>query len=33
MSFSSATMAMRGEALKIEGTTGVKEAKMFEVKQ
>jgi hypothetical protein len=31
MSFSSAAMALRGEALKIVGTTGVKEAKMFDV--
>jgi hypothetical protein len=31
MSFSSAAMALRGEALKLEGTTGVEEAKMFDV--
>jgi hypothetical protein len=31
MSFSSAAMALRGEALKLEGTTGVEEAKKFEV--
>jgi hypothetical protein len=31
MSFSSAAMALRGEALKLEGTTGVEEAEMFDV--
>jgi hypothetical protein len=31
MSFSSAAMALRGEALKLEGTTGIEEAKMFDV--
>jgi hypothetical protein len=31
MSFSSAAMAVRGEALKLEGTTGVEEAEMFDV--
>jgi hypothetical protein len=31
MTFSSATMALRGEALKLEGTTRVKEAEMFDV--
>jgi hypothetical protein len=31
MSFSSAAMALRGEALKLEGTTGVEEAEMFYV--
>jgi hypothetical protein len=31
MSFSSAAMALGGEALKLEGTTGVKEAEMFDV--
>jgi hypothetical protein len=31
MSFSSAVMALRGEALKLEGTTGVEEAEMFDV--
>jgi hypothetical protein len=29
MSFSSAAMALRGEALKLKGTTGVEEAEMF----
>jgi hypothetical protein len=33
MSFSSAAMALRGEALKLEGTTGVEEAEMFDVWQ
>jgi hypothetical protein len=31
MSFSSAAMTLRGEALKLEGTTGVEEAEMFDV--
>jgi hypothetical protein len=31
MSFSSAAMAPRGEALKLESTTGVEEAEMFDV--
>jgi hypothetical protein len=31
MSFSSAAMALRGESLKLEGTTGVEEAEMFDV--
>jgi hypothetical protein len=31
MSFSSAAMALRGQALKLEGTTGVEEAEMFDV--
>jgi hypothetical protein len=31
MSFSSAAMALRGEALKIKGTAGVEEAEMFDV--
>jgi hypothetical protein len=31
MSFSSAAMALRGEAFKLEGTTGVEEAEMFDV--
>jgi hypothetical protein len=31
MSFSSAAMALRGEAVKLEGTTGVEEAEMFDV--
>jgi hypothetical protein len=31
MSFSSATIAILGEALKLEGTTGVEEAEMFDV--
>jgi hypothetical protein len=31
MSLSSAAMALRGEALKLEGTAGVKEAEMFDV--
>jgi hypothetical protein len=31
MSFSSAAMALRGEALKLECTTGVEEAEMFDV--
>jgi hypothetical protein len=31
MSFSSAAMALRGEALKLEDTTGVEEAEMFDV--
>jgi hypothetical protein len=31
MSFSSAAMDLRGEALKLEGTTGVKEAEMFDM--
>jgi hypothetical protein len=31
MSFSSAAMALRGEDLKLEGTTGVEEAEMFDV--
>jgi hypothetical protein len=31
MSFSSTAMALRGEALKLEGTTGVEEAEMFDV--
>jgi hypothetical protein len=31
MSFSSADMALRGEALKLEGTTGVEKAEMFDV--
>jgi hypothetical protein len=31
MSFSSAAMALRGEALKLEGTTGVEEAEIFDV--
>jgi hypothetical protein len=32
MSFSSAAMALRGESLKLEGTTGVEEAEMFDVR-
>jgi hypothetical protein len=31
MSFSSSAMALRGESLKLESTTGVKEAEMFDV--
>jgi hypothetical protein len=31
MSFSPAAMALRGEALKLEGLTGVEEAEMFDV--
>jgi hypothetical protein len=31
MSFSSTAMALRGEALKLEGTTGVEMAEMFDV--
>jgi hypothetical protein len=31
MSFSSAAMALRGEALELEGTSGVEEAEMFYV--
>jgi hypothetical protein len=31
MSFSSAAMALRGEALKLEGKAGVEEAEMFDV--
>jgi hypothetical protein len=31
MSFSSVAMALQGEALKIEGTTGVEEAEIFDV--
>jgi hypothetical protein len=31
ISFSSAAMAQRGKALKLEGTTGVEEAKRFDV--
>jgi hypothetical protein len=31
MSFSSAAMALRGESLKLEGTTGVEEAERFDV--
>jgi hypothetical protein len=31
MSFSTATMALRGLALKLEGTTGVEEAEMLDV--
>jgi hypothetical protein len=31
MSFSPAAMALRGEALKLEGTNGVEEAEMFDV--
>jgi hypothetical protein len=31
MSFSSAATALRGEALKLQGTTGVEEAEMFDV--
>jgi hypothetical protein len=31
MSLSSAAMALRGEALKLEGTNGVEEAEMFDV--
>jgi hypothetical protein len=31
MSFSSAAMALRGEVLNLEGTTGVEEAEMFDV--
>jgi hypothetical protein len=31
MRFSSAAMALRGESLKLEGTTGVEEAEMFDV--
>jgi hypothetical protein len=31
MRFSSAAMALRGEALKLEGTTGVGDAEMFDV--
>jgi hypothetical protein len=30
MSFASAAIALRGEALKLEGTTGVEEAEMFD---
>jgi hypothetical protein len=32
MSFLSAAMALRGEALKLEGTTGIEEAEMFDVR-
>jgi hypothetical protein len=31
MSFSSAAMALRGEALKLKGTNGIEEAEMFDV--
>jgi hypothetical protein len=31
MIFSSAAMTLRGEAIKLEGTTGVEEAKRFEI--